>query len=55
MNDKSSLRSDRAERSDRAWARARSLHNDISPSLLVDPSMLSPEDRSEPISRFPPF
>ncbi|KAF3538520.1 hypothetical protein F2Q69_00021210 [Brassica cretica] len=28
---------------------------DISPCILVYPSMLSPEDRSEPISCFPPF
>ncbi|KAF3538109.1 hypothetical protein F2Q69_00022161 [Brassica cretica] len=28
---------------------------DISPYILVYPSMLSPEDRSEPISCFPPF
>ncbi|KAF2553975.1 hypothetical protein F2Q68_00035116 [Brassica cretica] len=27
----------------------------ISPCILVYPSMLSPEDRSEPISCFPPF
>ncbi|KAF2562874.1 hypothetical protein F2Q70_00015400 [Brassica cretica] len=29
--------------------------DDISPCILVYPSMLSPEDRSEPISRSPPF
>ncbi|KAF3601406.1 hypothetical protein F2Q69_00035345 [Brassica cretica] len=28
---------------------------DISPCILVYPSMLSPEDHSEPISCFPPF
>ncbi|KAF3540802.1 hypothetical protein F2Q69_00022563 [Brassica cretica] len=28
---------------------------DISPCILVYPSMLSPEDRSEPVSRFLPF
>ncbi|KAF3603019.1 hypothetical protein F2Q69_00034386 [Brassica cretica] len=28
---------------------------DIGPCILVYPSMLSPEDRSEPISRSPPF
>ncbi|KAF3487793.1 hypothetical protein F2Q69_00052891 [Brassica cretica] len=28
---------------------------DISPCILVYPSMLSPEDRSEPISRSPLF
>ncbi|KAF2617735.1 hypothetical protein F2Q68_00039506 [Brassica cretica] len=65
-----SLRSDRARaeawslRSDRARAKARSLRTDrafpkrrydISPCILVYPSMLSPEDRSEPISCFPPF
>ncbi|KAF3496149.1 hypothetical protein DY000_02053091 [Brassica cretica] len=27
----------------------------ISPCVLIYPSMLSPEDRSEPISCFPPF
>ncbi|KAF3511732.1 hypothetical protein F2Q69_00005504 [Brassica cretica] len=63
-----SLRSDRARakarslRRDRARAGARSLRSDralpkhrydISPCVLVYPSMLSPEDRSEPISRFP--
>ncbi|KAF2542283.1 hypothetical protein F2Q68_00032633 [Brassica cretica] len=46
-------------RSDRARAKARSLRSDrglpklrydISPCVLVYPSMLSPEDRSEPIS-----
>ncbi|WZZ33049.1 hypothetical protein YC2023_016450 [Brassica napus] len=56
-----SLRSDRARtkvrslsaralRSDRALPKRR---YDISPCVLVYPSMLSPEDRSEPISRFP--
>ncbi|KAF3562288.1 hypothetical protein DY000_02016578 [Brassica cretica] len=56
---------DRLLRSDRALARSlgpRSLRSDralpkhrynISPCVLVYPSMLSPEDRSEPISRFP--
>ena len=53
-----SLRSDRARaetrslRSDRALLKRR---YDISPCILVYPSMLSPEDRSEPISRSPPF
>ncbi|KAF2590542.1 hypothetical protein F2Q70_00039483 [Brassica cretica] len=55
-----SLRSDRAK----ARAEARSLRSDrvlpkrqydISTCILVYPSMLSPEDRSEPISRSPPF
>ncbi|KAF3487419.1 hypothetical protein F2Q69_00052430 [Brassica cretica] len=50
--------------SDRAPARAQSLRShrallkhryDISPCILVYPSILSPEDRSEPISRSPPF
>ncbi|KAF3535279.1 hypothetical protein F2Q69_00022506 [Brassica cretica] len=50
--------------SDRARAGARSLRSDralpkrqydISPCILVYPSMLSPEDRSEPISRSPTF
>uniref|UniRef100_A0A0D2ZPK5 Uncharacterized protein n=1 Tax=Brassica oleracea var. oleracea TaxID=109376 RepID=A0A0D2ZPK5_BRAOL len=54
----------RAIRSDRARAKVRSLCSDralpkrrydISPCILVYPSMLSPEDRSEPISRYPPF
>ncbi|KAF3518684.1 hypothetical protein DY000_02060393 [Brassica cretica] len=51
-----SLRSDRARtkvrslRSDRALPKRR---YDSSPCVLVYPSMLSPEDRSEPISRFP--
>ncbi|KAF2602141.1 hypothetical protein F2Q70_00026062 [Brassica cretica] len=49
---------------DRARAGARSLRSDqalpkrrydISPCILVYPSMLSPEDCSEPISRSPPF
>ncbi|KAF3513463.1 hypothetical protein F2Q69_00006275 [Brassica cretica] len=39
-------------RSDRALPKRR---YDISPCILVYPSMLSPEDRSEPISYFPPF
>ncbi|KAF3539072.1 hypothetical protein F2Q69_00023181 [Brassica cretica] len=53
-----SLRSDRARaevrslRSDRALPKRR---YDISPCILVYPSMLSPEDRSEPISHSPPF
>ncbi|KAF2552003.1 hypothetical protein F2Q68_00034619 [Brassica cretica] len=45
-----------------AWSlcsdRARALPKrryDISPCILVYPSMLSPEDRSEPISCFSPF
>ncbi|KAF2600236.1 hypothetical protein F2Q68_00009637 [Brassica cretica] len=51
-------------RNNRARAKARSLRSDralpkrrydISPCILVYPSMLSPEDRSEPISRSPPF
>ncbi|KAF2598875.1 hypothetical protein F2Q68_00009876 [Brassica cretica] len=42
----------RSLRSDRALPKRR---YDISPCILVNPSMLSPEDRSEPISRFPPF
>ncbi|KAF3560382.1 hypothetical protein F2Q69_00012236 [Brassica cretica] len=61
-----SLRSDRARagarslRSDRARAKARSLRSDrallkqryaISPCILVYLSTLSPEDRSEPMSR----
>ncbi|KAF2538541.1 hypothetical protein F2Q68_00021737 [Brassica cretica] len=60
-----SLRSDRAQakarllRSDRARTKVRSLRSDralpkhrydISPCILVYPSMLSPEDRSKPIS-----
>ncbi|KAF3498432.1 hypothetical protein DY000_02052849 [Brassica cretica] len=51
-----SLRSDQARtkvwslRSDRALPKRR---YDISPCVLVCPSMLSPEDHSEPISRFP--
>ncbi|KAF3523807.1 hypothetical protein F2Q69_00048333 [Brassica cretica] len=40
----------RSLRSDRALPKHR---YDISPCVLVYPSMLSPEDRSEPISRFP--
>ncbi|KAF2591435.1 hypothetical protein F2Q70_00038290 [Brassica cretica] len=53
-----SLRSDRAQtkvwslRSDRALPKRR---YDISPCILVYPSMLSPEYRSEPISLSPPF
>ncbi|KAF2574178.1 hypothetical protein F2Q70_00004357 [Brassica cretica] len=39
-------------RSDRALPKRR---YDISPCILVYPSILSPEDRSEPISRSPPF
>ncbi|WZZ28099.1 hypothetical protein YC2023_011500 [Brassica napus] len=39
----------RSLRSDRALPKRR---YDISPCVLVYPSMLSPEDRSEPISRF---
>ncbi|KAF2531865.1 hypothetical protein F2Q70_00029772 [Brassica cretica] len=65
-----SLRSDRARakarslRSDQARAGARSLRSDralpirgydTSPCILVYPSMLSPKDCSEPISRSPPF
>ncbi|KAF2562297.1 hypothetical protein F2Q70_00017650 [Brassica cretica] len=38
--------------SDRALPKRR---YDISPCILVYPSMLSPKDRSEPISRSPPF
>ncbi|KAF3517074.1 hypothetical protein DY000_02062953 [Brassica cretica] len=54
----------RSLNSNRAQAEARSLHSDralpkrrydISPCILVYPSILSPEDRSEPISRSPPF
>ncbi|KAF2566275.1 hypothetical protein F2Q68_00025981 [Brassica cretica] len=54
----------RSLHSNRARAKARSLRSDralpkrrydISPCILVYPSMLSPEDRSEPISRSPPF
>ncbi|KAF3511845.1 hypothetical protein F2Q69_00004598 [Brassica cretica] len=33
----------------------RNIDKTISPCILVYPSMLSPEDRSEPISCFPPF
>ncbi|KAF2541596.1 hypothetical protein F2Q68_00030181 [Brassica cretica] len=33
----------------------RNVDTTISPCILVDPSMLSPEDRSEPISCFSPF
>ncbi|KAF2591727.1 hypothetical protein F2Q70_00038583 [Brassica cretica] len=52
----------RSLRSDRAQAKARSLRSDralpkrrydISLCVLVYPSMISPKDRSEPISRFP--
>ncbi|KAF3561056.1 hypothetical protein DY000_02015541 [Brassica cretica] len=65
-----SLRSNRARvearslGSDRARAEVRSLRSDrallkcrynIRPCILVYPSMLSPEDHSEPISRSPPF
>ncbi|KAF3510485.1 hypothetical protein F2Q69_00006183 [Brassica cretica] len=46
-----SLRSDRAC-NDRALLKRR---YDISPCILICPSMLSPEDRSKPISRSPPF
>ncbi|KAF3522709.1 hypothetical protein F2Q69_00048048 [Brassica cretica] len=42
----------RSLRSDRALLKHR---YDISPCILVYPSMLSPEDRSETISRSPPF
>ncbi|KAF2539295.1 hypothetical protein F2Q68_00020872 [Brassica cretica] len=42
----------RSLRSDRALPKRR---YDISPCILVYPSMLSPEYRSEPISRSPPF
>uniref|UniRef100_A0A0D3CGS2 Uncharacterized protein n=1 Tax=Brassica oleracea var. oleracea TaxID=109376 RepID=A0A0D3CGS2_BRAOL len=42
----------RSLRSDRALPKRR---HDISPCILVYPSMLSPEYRSEPISRSPPF
>ncbi|KAF3587764.1 hypothetical protein F2Q69_00029422 [Brassica cretica] len=42
----------RSLRSDRALPKRR---YDISPCILDYPSMLSPEDRSEPISRPPPF
>ncbi|WZZ44049.1 hypothetical protein YC2023_040308 [Brassica napus] len=57
-----SLRIARSLRSDRARTKVRSLRSDralpkhrydISPCVLVYPSMLSPEDRSKPISRFP--
>ncbi|KAF3518882.1 hypothetical protein DY000_02060404 [Brassica cretica] len=53
-----SLRCDRARagvwslRSDRALSKRR---YDISPYILVYPSMLFPEDRSEPVSRSLPF
>ncbi|KAF3554243.1 hypothetical protein F2Q69_00013698 [Brassica cretica] len=47
-----SIRSARSLRSDRALPKRR---YDISPCILVYPSMISPEDRSEPISCFPPF
>ncbi|KAF3532181.1 hypothetical protein DY000_02039492 [Brassica cretica] len=65
-----SLRSDRVRvkaqllRSDRARTKVRSLHSDraltkrqydISPCILVYPSMLSPEYHSEPISHSQPF
>ncbi|KAF3559070.1 hypothetical protein F2Q69_00014050 [Brassica cretica] len=65
-----SLRSDRAQaearslRSDRASVPLgrysatepfRNVDTTISPCILVYPSMLSPEDRSEPISGFLPF
>ncbi|KAF3597650.1 hypothetical protein DY000_02021849 [Brassica cretica] len=65
-----SLRSDRARaearslRSDRASVLLgryvvtelfRNVDTTISPCILVYPSMLSPEDRSEPISCFLPF
>ncbi|KAF3508570.1 hypothetical protein F2Q69_00002551 [Brassica cretica] len=55
---------ERTLRSDRAQAEARSLRSDralpkrryeISPCILFYPSMLTPEDRSEPISHFLPF
>ncbi|KAF2553496.1 hypothetical protein F2Q68_00034474 [Brassica cretica] len=61
---RSSVCSARSISSDRARAEAWSLRSDralpkrrydISPCILVYPSMLSPEDRSEPISCFPPF
>ncbi|KAF3570859.1 hypothetical protein F2Q69_00059120 [Brassica cretica] len=42
----------RSLRSDRAFPKRR---YDISPCILIYPSMLSPEDHSEPISCFPPF
>ena len=42
----------RSLRSDRALPKHR---YDISPCILAYPSMLSPENRSEPISCFPPF
>ncbi|KAF3554688.1 hypothetical protein F2Q69_00013409 [Brassica cretica] len=42
----------RSLRCDRALPKRR---YDISPCILVYPSMLSPEDRSEPISHSPPF
>ncbi|KAF2594907.1 hypothetical protein F2Q70_00043416 [Brassica cretica] len=44
------LASARSLRSDRGLPKRR---YDISPCVLVYPSMLSPKDRSEPISRFP--
>ncbi|KAF2591212.1 hypothetical protein F2Q70_00038365 [Brassica cretica] len=47
-----SVRSARSLRSDRALLKRR---YNISPGILVYPSLLSPEDRSEPISCFPPF
>ena len=42
----------RSLRSDRAIPKRR---YDINPCILVYPSMLSPKNRSEPISRSPPF
>ncbi|KAF3509720.1 hypothetical protein F2Q69_00006260 [Brassica cretica] len=53
-----SLRSDRASVPlDRYIATElfRNIDTTISPCILVYPSMLYPEDRSEPISCFPPF
>ncbi|KAF3540952.1 hypothetical protein F2Q69_00022939 [Brassica cretica] len=56
--------STRSLRSDQARAEVQSLRSDlalpkrrydISLCILVYPSMLSPEDRREPISRSPPF
>ncbi|KAF3553417.1 hypothetical protein F2Q69_00012950 [Brassica cretica] len=47
-----SVRSARSLRSGRALPKRR---YDISPYILDYPLMLSPEDRSEPISRSPPF
>ncbi|KAF2538399.1 hypothetical protein F2Q68_00021624 [Brassica cretica] len=53
-----SLRSDRAPVLIGRYAATelfRNIDTTINPCILVYPSMLSPEDRSEPISCFPPF